>query len=136
MIEMTKIEVTRAEGPLDFTAYPVGKTKTVHSWAHANSILRRIAHEKRQNGETIGYDKTDFTVHFADGQTYSGRADVEADGSDTDLARHVREFVGFLAGTFRPLWMNDDQWAEACRQHEQDGSAKQASAFLATYQIG
>lgn len=39
----------------------------------------------------LGYYKTDFTVHFADGETYGGRYDIGADRPT--LGEHIRCFI-------------------------------------------
>jgi hypothetical protein len=134
-VSVQNIAIMRAEGPLDHTRYPVGKTFKFAGWADANAMLRGIAREKTRTGDTGGYDKCDFTITFADGETYSGRADVMADGDDTDLGKHMRQFLGYLAGAVKPAHMKPEHWQQACSQNEADGSAERARHYLATYDI-
>lgn len=131
-IPAAKITVTRAEGPHKLC----GKTKTFKGprcWVAANAWLMG---QSETFPATDGYDKHDFCVTFADGETYSGRLDCKAsDCSDPDLnvASHVRDFLEFLAGTRRPAWMNDQQWQRALDAHAEDRPA--AIEYLTKYII-
>jgi len=134
-IKMEKIEITRGEGPTKNCCITVGKTFTVKTWGQAKGHLNMIAHDMRLRG-TIGYDKTDFVVTFENGGTYAGRADVTADGDDTDLAQLIREEMGFQAGTYRPRHIGESDWQRLRAEHESEGYGQSAREFLADYDLG
>ena len=134
-IAIEKIILNRAEGRLEGTLYPVDKPRTFYRFADANAMLRGIAREQARDGRTLGYDKVDFTIHWQDGETYSGRADVTADGDDTDLRRHVLDFLDYLACTRRPGWMDDATWQRACADNEREGYKARAQAMLDGYHL-
>ena len=62
------------------------------SWDKFNATLREISHN--QCGQ--GYDKVKFQIVWADGEEYTGRCDVQADGTDTNIGEHVLEFLNYL----------------------------------------
>jgi hypothetical protein len=49
----------------------------------------------RAQRENAGYYKTDFTIHFTNGETYSGRFDIGADAPT--LTDHVISFCKYAA---------------------------------------
>ena len=85
--------------------------------------------------ETGCYDKTDFVVTFQDGDTYSGRYDLQGDGlaGGKTIAEQMVQFVGFIAGTYRPAWCSDEEWASICERNK-DRKAE-ALEWLETYEV-
>jgi hypothetical protein len=87
-----------------------------------------------------GYDKVDFEVAWADGESYSGRYDMNRWGEDSernghDLARHIRQFLIYIA--HRPQCSGEtkrlagaDPIAAAERSRNADQAAG-AKAFIA-----
>ena len=84
MIPAVKIVIGWSESPY----ITEGKTFEGESlWQEAASYLNKYPEPD------LGYYKTDFTIHFADGEEYGGRYDI---GSDhPTLGEHIR---GFIAG--------------------------------------
>ena len=124
-IHAVAIAITRAEGPARLC-----RTRTFKTWKNASAALLAACHTYPEGG---CYDKHDLVVTFADGETYKGRLDCKADGSDCDVAAHVREYVEFLAGARRPAHMTSEQYSE--RMRSDPASVAEALAFLATYEV-
>lgn len=93
-IPVTKIELYRAEGPTK----ECGPAGPFNTWEEADRRLAIWATTAPENG---GYDKVDFTITFADGETYKGRYDLQRHGEDGErgfsIAKHVKSHVAFLA---------------------------------------
>lgn len=85
------ITVRRAEG---ITTLVDKKPRKFGSFADANDYLRQISYTIPEYQS--GYDKTDVVITWSDGQTYTGRFDVKADGSDTNIERHMREMAAHI----------------------------------------
>ena len=128
-VGIRSVWLERAEGPIA----ECGEV-TVNTIAEAQKVLRRWSHSAPEEGG--GYDKCDFKVTFEDGETYTGRYDLQNtglnDGGET-LAGQMRSFIGFIAGNRRPAWCSDKDWADIRRDKESDGSAKDAREFLEKY---
>lgn len=125
-IPVDHIVITRAEGPVHLC-----KPRVFSSWKDASAALLAQAHTY-PTGRC--YDKHDLAVRFADGEPYTGRLDCSADGTDCDVALHVREYVEFLAGARKPDHVTDDAYAAMLR--EDPSRVAEALAFLATYDLG
>lgn len=150
--EVCKIEIHRAEGlteecapvTLEIGRAPTGRFSgygtqgdSLSLWVTAQLILGEMG-QTAPTAEEGGYDKTDFTITWEDGETYKGRFDLIRgginDGGDT-LWEQVAHFLGSLAGTRRPSWMSDEQWDKAQRLCRED-QRNEALKFLEEYQIG
>lgn len=95
----------------------------------------------------MGYDKTDFTVTWEDGETYEGRLDLKPTScgereSDTDIAQHIRRhciFYGGLAMTPEHRnawhWMTEDKYAAIVMSSKPE-ERQTYLRFLQDYQIG
>lgn len=106
--QAVKIELNRAEG-----INAGEKTFTgPDCWTDAQ---RQIEEWRQTAPEQIGYDKTDFTVTFEDGATYSGRIDLKHPNhpkpEENNLAEHLANEVLFRAG-HRPTWMDQGRYDE------------------------
>lgn len=106
---------------------------TVSTFAEAATVLKRWALTAPKDGT---YDKCDFKVTYADGDTYEGRFDLEykhAQEADP-LGAHMRDVVTFHAGVRCPAHMTSGKYAAfvGARPDKQIEAAK----FLTTYQIG
>lgn len=124
MIALAKIELTRAEGPIE----NCGKAMPVDSWAAADGQLTRWAHTAPEPGQ--GYDKVDFKVTWADGETYEGRYDMNRLGEDSetnghDLARHIRRFLNWIA--------HCPECPGSARGLQRHGEPAKAKEFIANY---
>lgn len=86
MIHATAIMLNRAEGPIAHT----GKVELSGPdvWAQAERQLAKW----RVTAGRIGYDKTDFVVTFADGETYTG-CYLLGRFDSLPLAEHIRGFL-------------------------------------------
>ncbi len=132
MIKPKTITITRAEGPTKECG-----TRTAQSWIEANAILYSWSRTAPEHG---GYDKCDFHIMFEDGTEYSGRYDLMHFRRERpNLALHVRNFVGYLAGEL-PAWaIGKPKDIERVRRHQQslgEETKREAEQFLATYDLG
>lgn len=84
------------------------KPRRFETVADANARLREVRRSAPSDGS---YYKCDVVVCFKDGTTYEMRADVEADGTDTDIEEHILTFVDYVVGE-RPETLSDAQIAE------------------------
>lgn len=127
-VKVKEVWIRRAEGlPEECVAL------TLQSIAEADAVLRRWALTAPADG---CYDKCDFTIAFEDGDTYSGRYDLKRhDAGHADLiGRHVRQFVEFYAGLWKPPhWSEEDYEREIRRDVERCLKYKE---FLDKYEIG
>ncbi len=131
-IQAVKISIKRAEGPRAL-CHRAMEFVGDDCWEQANEWLLAMS----PTFPSSGYDKHDFTITWANGETYFGRLDCKTegcDGNDLDVADHVRSEAEFIAGLHRPAWMNDRQWSDCCARNELH--RPEALSFLATYQIG
>ncbi len=130
---VTEICIRRIEGRIGLDSFdPV----TVTTWAEANATLRAWARTAPGPGQ--GYDKCDFTVTWADGETYNGRYDLEGQETETaDLAAHVLAHARFMAGQWRS-WASPEQYAAILADHERltHGVTAEWAAFVAGYDLG
>lgn len=104
MVKVTKVWLRRAEGPnWDLGQYTVGTLE------EADAILRRWALTAPEEGG--GYDKVDFKVTWADGETYSGRYDMtHKDAHAADLGGHIRSAMEFYGGLHRSTHLTPEQY--------------------------
>lgn len=127
-VQVVKVWLRRAEGP-----HALCFERTYGNIADADRELRRWALTAPADG---GYDKCDFKLTFADGNTYEGRYDLKrADATYGDLiGRHVLEFLRFHAGLRRPSHLTEAQYENFLRL---EGSAQKAEimAFLEKYDL-
>ena len=132
LIKPTLIEIIRAEGPTALC----GKVQTATSWHEADMILRANSATAPKGG---CYDKHDFRITFADGSVYSGRYDLKHCSEESpDLARHVRDFIRYLAG-HAPAWMTYQPEVMASYQKDREANASEvakAKHWLETYDLG
>jgi len=84
------------------------------TFAHADSLLRRWSDRCHR---TLGYDKIDFTLVDAERDLkYHGRYDlVHWSTAFADLGGHIARSLGYKAGTGRPRYMSDEQYAHAMK---------------------
>src|SRR6266853_2565243 len=91
-IPVKSIWIRRAEGPKNDLG-----ARTVTSFEAADAQLKRWARSAPKRGG--GYDKTDFRIEWADGETYEGRYDLT--GEDVSkhnlLGAHIQHFLNFHA---------------------------------------
>lgn len=103
-------------------------------WSKANGVLMKWSHTAPKE---LGYNKCDFKVTYADGQTYEGRYDlVHSSREYPSLERHVSDFLTFLAGTRCPPHMKEADYRRVLSYQQYQESMEPAKQFLATYQIG
>lgn len=132
-IPVKRIWIRRAEGPTK----DLGE-RTVSSYEAADSQLRAWARTAPKAGG--GYDKTDFQVEWADGETYEGRYDLQQEDTTKGnlIGSQIQHFLGFHAGLFCPQSMTREQYeAHLNRSGEEEGSKNRAEAlnFLQNYEI-
>lgn len=121
MVKVKKIVLDRAEGPSSETG-----VKVASSFEEADQILRRWSHTSPKGG---GYDKVDFTVYFEDGETYNGRYDmVHMDPGN--LRGHIRNFLEFNAGLWRPEHLTQKQYDEYLERTERRPGAPKRQDYI------
>jgi hypothetical protein len=130
MIKPKTITLVRAEGLIQ----ECNKPKVARSWVEANAILFNWSRTAPEHG---GYDKCDFTVIFEDGTDYKGRYDlVHYRCQHPNLARHVKDFVRYLAGEL-PHWCVKEEDKARVRKHQAslgDDTRVEAVKWLETYE--
>jgi hypothetical protein len=126
-IRVQSVFLERAEGP---TAECIAVT--VPTLTEATATLRRWSWSAPKPGG--GYDKCDFRVTFADGETYEGRYDLQRDlAGEGPLSKHIRDFMLFCAGQRRPSHMTEDVYRGFV--HVQFGDPAPYLEFLARYDL-
>lgn len=93
-VPVREIQLTRKEGHPDEMA-----TRAFTSGHDANFHL--ALQGKRIRG--TGYEKFDFSVTWADGQTYQGRYDLEASNDRPSLQGHIQAHLKWLMDESNPL---------------------------------
>lgn len=125
-IQVKEICISRGEGP----SSECGKKHVVSNYEEAEKVLSRMAHTAPKNG---GYDKTDFTVTFADNETYTGRYDLKYDREES-LAEHMRGFLEWYAGEAKNPHCGEKKYQEFMSRISPEEIAE-VKQFLATYEI-
>ena len=128
MIPVTKIIITRAEGPCDLC----GKPKTFKTFEGASAWLNRQGYTFPKTG---GYDKHDFTVIWADGETYNGRLDCkhpDCDDNDLDVFGHMLSFLEWNAGRTKNPWCGMDKYRSIVSGYP-EADREEAGLFIDTY---
>lgn len=133
-IKAVAIQIERAEGPVKECVSRRFEGDTC--WEQVNQQLVKWAH----TAPKLGYDKCDFTIFFADGETYQGRFDNERlDHPDREksLAEHVLSHARFCAGQFRPDHLSEEQYEQVLALAEQStpGIKAEYTKFLTDYEI-
>lgn len=113
LIKVERIEIVQVEG----SRLWCDKLQTAQSWEQANSILSKMAGAASE----IGYDKTEFTIYFEDGTTYSGRYDLKhISREQPDLSAHVVGFVRYHGGL-----ASDSELGPNCTREQYDRTVKE-----------
>lgn len=126
-----KIEIGFSESP----HIKEGFAPVFDSMAKANQFFfwqNKDAETAKENGKLLGYYKTDFTIHFADGTKYEGRYDIGAD--QPDLTSHVKRFCEVYSGQRKPLQMTEAHWQAFMSQYTQEQKDYHAG-ILANYDL-
>jgi hypothetical protein len=88
-VPVVSVFLERAEGP----------TELCRSWDFTS--LHQADMQLRRNTPTApkggGYDKHDFVVIWADGQTYKGRYDLSGDEHNPSIGSHIYTFLTWIA---------------------------------------
>lgn len=107
--------------------------KSFKSFRDANLMIGKCAHTAPDTG---GYDKTDFTLTFEDGEVYNGRLDMDRKmvGGYGILQKHVRSFLEFYAGKHRPAHLTQEQYDRVLGYHGPDQQAE-CKEWLANYDL-
>jgi len=131
MIRAKSIVLTRAEGP----AAECDKPLKVSSWTDADRVLRQWSETAPKDCRT--YDKCDFVITYEDGETYEGRYDLKHWTCEyPNLGKHVRNFVAFHAGQYKPAWMSEEQYREYLETPYFKKMRSEFGHFLESYEIG
>lgn len=132
-VAAVSILLNRAEGPTaECGEVLLTATRSASAWDRASAMLRAWSHTAPKKGG--GYDKCDFTVTFADGETYKGRYDLHhMEVEMPDLAKHLRGELEFYTGDHKPAHLSDADYA---RVRDYSGhSPEEFRAYLAAYDI-
>jgi len=101
-VPVTSITVERAEGPCEECV-----SVTVGSYDEAREVIRRWSRTAPAGG---GYDKCDFVVTFADGETYSGRYDMTADLKEGFIEDGIARHLAFYSGRWCPAHLTPERY--------------------------
>lgn len=113
---MTKIRIVKVT-----TSFSELGEAANRSWGDIQSadaairLIERSVIREKNAGKKFGYYKTDFILHFADGNTYSGRYDI-GDG-EYGFSNHVRRFAETYGGIKKPYHFNDQEWENFKKQY-------------------
>lgn len=100
------ITLTRAEG----LSSECGQPQTVHSFAAADALLRVWSESAPKSG---GYDKCDFAITWANGDTYGGRYDLKHHRAERpSLTDHMIDAAEFALGKYCPAHMTSAKYAQ------------------------
>jgi hypothetical protein len=106
------------------------------TWADAEDAIHTMAKFAPERG----YDKTGFSIEWADGERYDARLDVARSmtAAPAPLSRCVRRALAFIAGRWRPDRMTDGQQREFLAEGEKlsPGRAAWAGKILDGYDLG
>lgn len=118
-IKAVKFEIFGSE-----SAVVPGDGVTFDNWQDAHDFMQKIAlaqgieqyKERQEIKVSSWYDKTNFRITYADGETYKGRADVHAhhETGDRDLGTHIADYCDFYAGKLKPDHMTESEYAPFC----------------------
>jgi len=127
-IAVTSVTIVRAEGP----SHLCDKPETFTSLAKATTRLREWSWSAPKAGD--GYDKCDFAIVFANGETYEGRFDLQQNlAGEGSLEQHIQQHVKFYAGLFCPAHMKRARYESYINEIGQQAASL---AFLAKYDLG
>lgn len=107
-----RIRIDRAEGPSHLCR--THEFTGPNCWSQATAFLWRQSDTFPSKG---GYDKHDVTIEWEDGETCVVRMDCQhhsCQSPDLDVTEHVRRFLHFYAGLWRPSHLSDKE-AEVIR---------------------
>lgn len=132
-IPVKKIWLNRAEGPTKETGQ-----RHFASFEAADAQLALWAHTAPKKGH--GYNKVDFKIEWADGETYQGRYDLSKDDEIRHnlLGSHIQHYLNFHAGLFCPESMSRGDYERYLNQVGcGEGSQNRADTlnFLMNYQL-
>jgi hypothetical protein len=128
-VAVTKITVTRAEGP----SHSCGKPETATTYDDANLILARWSSTAPRSG---GYDKCDFVIVFADDSEYSGTYDLKHWGAQTpNLAAHVQGLALFYTARETPAHMTQQRHRDYLQSAHARDIARAYQKILDGYDI-
>jgi hypothetical protein len=105
---IVKVEIERAEGPVVLC--------TKHEFTTVESAQAHIMAHRSSYPAHGGYDKHDVHITWADGEQVEIRMDCanQSERSDVDndllIADHVRRFISFHAGLYRPPHMSPERY--------------------------
>jgi hypothetical protein len=132
-IKVKSIVFEYAEGSQDEKKSYLKKPYT--DWAHANKAVREMAYYASPEG---GYDKTTFTIHWADGETYEGRIDVNYKMTEEQrpLTDHVLYHLKWMAGQVeKPAHLKPEDFKRAQDVIKAQHKAE-ALNFIQRYDLG
>ncbi len=105
--------------------------KPFHTWSDANKAVSEMAFY----ASSTGYDKTDFTITWTNGDTYKGTISIgHKMTSGRPLTDHVVSNLEFLSGK-KPPHLTDESYKRLTKQLEPETIAE-ATKMLATYDLG
>lgn len=114
----------------------IGNGETFETFGRANAAIHAATGFAPAGG---AYDKTDFTIHYTDGNTYHGRIDITRSmGADlSPLTSHIRNFQRAMTGDHCPLHMDQRRYSQMIANAElrEPGTRQAARDFLANYAL-
>lgn len=127
-IQIRSVTIDWAEGPTWVVdRYPL----TVPSIKAADRALWAVWSLGRS--DQPDYRKVGFTITYCDGETYTGKLEINTHGPMPDILGHVRRFVDFYTGERCPAHMTNDEYERHLARF--DSQAEQLRAFRAAYDL-
>lgn len=135
---MSKIKAIRVV--FTFSESPnIKKGLSFLSLSGANEFIDRqnlLAKTDLPHGHKDCYWKTDFTIFFADGETYKGRYDIGCSGNQPGgLSGHIMGLVHFYSGKACPSHMKEKDYKDFLADPFTIKTAKEYSEFAAKYEL-
>ena len=131
-VKSISIEQLEGQGPLI--------KATVSSYAAASIVLARIC-STLPSVAPFHAVKVSFTILFLDGESYTGRIDARHNAAPnfegTDVQKHARDYLTFLAGMRCPKHLTQEQYEQylADAEKRRPGSKDFATAWLINYAL-
>lgn len=114
----------------------IGNGEAFETFSKANATIHSATGSAPGGG---AYDKTDFTIHYTDGNTYHGRIDItQSMRSDlAPLTSHIRNFQRAMTGDHCPPHMDQKRYGQMIANAElsEPGTRQAARDFLARYAL-
>jgi len=130
-IPVMEITIVRLEGP----SYLCDIENKTYSFKEANELLKEMS---KKAPRTVGYDKTNFSIVFADGEKYEGRIDlmhytIEKNSREQNVEQHIHDHLSFYNGTLKPEHMSQQSYDDFLAKNTNEQGRQEINEFLEKY---